>query len=144
MSSEDSDVRASALAAAGSTGQRDVQDYLLALKDPRLRGFDRLMVIQSLTGTPGTVESAGDWLLAHYDELRAGGNGVFITSRLPGALGAQCGVDRAAKIESVLGPKVRAAGAGVLDFERVVESIRHCGALRDAKADEIAAAIAAS
>lgn len=144
LSSEDADVRSSALVAAGASGRRDVQDYLLGLKDPRLRGFDRLLVIQSLTGTPGTVTSAGDWLLAHYDELRAGGNGVFITSRLPGALGSQCGVDRAARIEAVLGPKVRAAGAGVLDFERVVETIRHCGALRDAKAGEIAAAIAAS
>lgn len=144
LSSEDADVRSSALGAAGSGGRRDVQDYLLGLKDPRLRGFDRLLVIQSLTSTPGTVTSAGDWLLAHYDELRAGGNGVFITSRLPGALGSQCGVDRAAKIEATLGPKVRAANTGVLDFERVVESIRHCGALRDAKAGEIAAAIAAS
>ncbi|MGY2736300.1 M1 family aminopeptidase [Sphingomonas sp. UYP23] len=144
LASEDSDVRASALVAAGSTGRRDVQDYLLALSDPRLRGYDRLVVIQSLTGTPGTVESAGDWLLAHYDALRSGGNGVFITSRLPGALGSQCGVDRAAKIETVLGPKVRAAESGVLEFERVVESIRHCGALRDAKAGEIAAAIDAS
>ncbi|MEO8375829.1 MAG: hypothetical protein ABI471_11425, partial [Sphingomonas bacterium] len=76
------------------------------------------------------------------DTLLAGSNGIFITSRLPQALAYQCGADRAERINKLLGPKVRAAGAGVLTFERTIESIRHCGDLKAAKSGEIAAAIA--
>jgi len=143
LGSEDPVVRRSALGAAASSGRGDVATYLLALDDQRLRGFDRLALIQTLATTEGTVEQAGEWILANYDKMLAGGSGVFLTSRLPGALGSQCSATQATRIEQLLGPKVRAAGAGVLDFERVVEQVRHCGDLKTAKSAEIGAAITA-
>jgi aminopeptidase N len=142
LASEDPVLRSAALGAAAASGRTDVADYLLGLTDTRLRAYDKLMLIQTLATTEGTVEHAGEWILAHYDSLLASGNGVFITSRLPQALIFQCGADRADRIETILGPKIKAAGAGLLDFERTVESIRHCGDLKAAKGAEIAAALA--
>ena len=143
LGSEDPVVRQSALRAAASSGRADVATYLLGLEDARLRSYDRLALIGTLATSEGTVEQTGDWVLAHYDQLLAGGSGVFITSRLPGTLSYQCSAAQATRIEQVLGPKVRAAGAGVLDFERLVEQVRHCGDLKAARGAQLGAAITA-
>jgi len=144
LSSEDPTVRDAALGTAAGSGNPEIANYLLALADPRMRPFDRLNMIYGMAFTAGTRDLTGDWIFANYDKLLASGNGVFITSRLPQAVGAQCGVDRAAKIDAVLGPKVRAANAGLLDYQRTLEQIHNCGVLRDAKGAEITAALAAA
>jgi len=143
LGSEDPVVRQSALRAAASSGRADVATYLLGLEDARLRSYDRLALIGTLATSEGTVEQTGDWVLANYDKLLAGGSGVFITSRLPNTLSYQCSAAQATRIEQVLGPKVRAAGAGVLDFERLVEQVRHCGDLKAARGAQLGAAITA-
>ena len=142
LASEDPTLRQSALGAAAGSGRTDVAEYLLGLNDPRLRPFDKIGLIFGLATSEGTVDYTGEWILTNYEKLLAGSNGIFITSRLPQAFGYQCGTDRADRINSLLGAKVRAAGVGVLDFERTLESMRHCGDLRAAKGAEIAAAIA--
>jgi len=142
LASEDPVLRQAALGAASGSGRSDVAQYLLGLSDPRLRAFDRIGLIFGLATSEGTADFTGEWILANYDTLLAGSNGIFITSRLPQALAYQCGADRADRINTLLGPKVRAAGAGVLTFERTIETIRHCGDLKAAKGAEIAAAIA--
>lgn len=141
LGSENPVVRQSALGAAASSGRSDVAAYLLDLDDPRLRSYDRIALLGTLANSEGTVEQAGDWILTNYDRLLANGSGVFVTGRLPGTLGSQCSAAQAARIERVLGPKVRAAGAGVLDFERIVEQVRHCGDLKAAKGAELGAAL---
>ena len=115
---------------------------MLALDDKRLRPFDRVTIISVLATNPETVDMAGDWILANYARL-ASGNGIFLTSRLPSLLANQCGIDKAARIERELGPKVKAVGAGELEFQRAVEQVRHCGDLKTAKSAEIGAAIKA-
>ena len=67
-------------------------------------------------------------------------NGIF-AGRLAQSFTMQCGVDRAARIDAAVGSKIREAGTGVLDYERTLESIRLCGALRDAKSAEIGTAL---
>jgi len=143
LTSEDPVLRGAAFGAAASSGRGDVATYLLDLNDPRLRSYDRVGIISALAGTEGTVQQTGDWVLANYDRLLANGTGVFTTGRLPGTLVSQCSAAQAARIEQVLGPKVRASGVGVLDFERVVEQVRHCGDLKAAKSAEVAAAVSA-
>jgi aminopeptidase N len=140
LSSEDPTLRGAALGAAGSSGRADVANYLLGLNDKRMRSYDRLNLIYELAETAGTRDLARDWILANYDTLLASGNGVFITSRLPAAVRYQCGVDAADRIANVMGPKVRKADVGVLEFERTVETIRDCGILEQAKGGEIKAA----
>lgn len=144
LASEDAPFRNAAIGAIGTTGRADVAQWLLSFHDPRLRSLERLQLLGGLAGTPETSTLATDWILANYATLASGGNGIFTTSRLPGMFGLQCGADRADRLDRTLGPKVRAANAGVLEFERTVESIRHCGVLREAKQTEINAAIRAA
>ncbi len=141
LSSEDATLRSSALAAAASSGRADVAEYLLSLDDKRMRGFDRLQLIFGIIGTVETRDLGTDWVLKNYDRLVAGANGILLTSRLPSAFTSQCGVDRATSIDAKVGPAVRKASVAVLAYQRALESIRLCGALKSAKAAEIAAAV---
>jgi hypothetical protein len=140
LSSEDPTLRDAALGAAGSSGKADVANYLLGLNDKRMRSYDRINLIYELAETAGTRDLTRDWILANYDKLLASGNGIFITSRLPAAVRFQCGVAAADRIDKVMGPKVRKADVGVLEFERTVETIRDCGMLEQAKGSEVKAA----
>jgi aminopeptidase N len=142
LSSEDPEVRQAALGAAAAGGHTDVANYIFSLKDKRLRSFDRIMLLGELASEPKTREMTSQWILANYDKLTSG-NGIFITSRLPGMFNSQCGTSEAARIEQTLGPKVMKVGSGVLEFRRMLERVRNCGILKQAKQAEIAAAIAA-
>jgi hypothetical protein len=143
LSSEDALFRDAALGAAAASGHADVANWLLALQDKRLRLTERLDIVQGLARTAETRDLAGDWLLANWDGLIKGANGIFFAQGLPSALYAQCSAEKAARIEQVLGPKIRAGGAGLLTFQRTVEQIRHCGDLKTLKEAELAAALKA-
>jgi hypothetical protein len=143
LSSEDPVLRQAALGAASASGHADAANYLFALDDKRLRSFDKLMMLGGLIGTPETRSLAADWIFANFDKLMASGNGVFITSRLPGMFNSQCSAAAADKVDQLLGPKVMKAKTGVLEYQRTLERIRNCAALKDAKGAEIVAAIAA-
>jgi aminopeptidase N len=143
LSTEDPDIRSAELGAAASSGSTDIAKYLLDLNDKRLRGYDRLGLIYGLAETGGTRDYAASWILDNYDELLATGSGIFITSRLPGALNYQCGVEEANRVESTLGPQIQKVQAGLLEFRRTVERIRDCGILKQAKLAEIDAALSA-
>lgn len=140
LSSEDPELRRAALDAASQSGRADVANYLLALDDKRLRSFDRLGVIGGLSSNAETRDLTDEWILANYDKL-ATGNGIFIASRVPQMLSAQCGATQAERIDRLLGPKIRKADMRVLSFQRMIEQIRDCGVLKDAKMVEIAAAL---
>jgi hypothetical protein len=143
LSSEDPDIRSAELGAAASSGSTEVAKYLLDLNDKRLRGYDRLGLIYGLAETGGTRDYAASWILDNYDELLATGSGIFITSRLPGALNYQCGVEQANRVQSTLGPQIEKVQAGLLELRRTVERIRDCGILKQAKLAEIDAALSA-
>ena len=142
LASEDPTLRQTAIAAAAAGIPAADAGYLLNLDDKRLRPFDRLAIVSVLSNRADTIDVAGEWVLANYAKM-ASGNGIFLTSRLPAMLANQCGVDKAARLERELGPKVKAVGAGELEFERAVEQVRHCGVLKTAKSAEIGAAIKA-
>ncbi len=142
LASEDPTFRQTAIGAAASSGHADAATYLLGLADKRMRSYDRIGVIFGIVGNADTRNLGTDWILANYEKLLADGNGIFLTSRLPQALGTQCGADRADLIEAKVGALIRKADVGVLGYERTLESIRHCGVLREAKSAEIAAALA--
>jgi aminopeptidase N len=144
LGSEDAILRSAALGAVSETGRTDVAAWLLDFSDPRLRPPERMGFVFGLTNVAETRDMAADWLLAHYDQLTVGANGIFFTSRLPSALRAQCSADRSVQMDKVLGPKVKALGAGVLEFERTVEVIRHCADLKAAREGELTAALQTS
>jgi hypothetical protein len=142
LSSEDPDFRATALSAAAGSGNAEVANYLLSLDDKRLRTFDRMMLIGGVAGTRETRELGDQWILANYDKL-AQDNGIFLTSRLPGMFNSQCGAAAADQVEKKLGPTILKANVGVLEYRRMLERVRNCGILKQAKGAEIAAALAA-
>ena len=144
LSSEDAVFRSTALGAVGGSGLPEVGTWVLGLEDSRLRPLERLGLVGSMAATAETKDMAGAWILANYDRLAGGGNGIFVTARLTSALRYQCSVDRAVQIDKVLGPKVRAANKSVLDFERTLETIRHCGDLKAARESELATALKAA
>jgi hypothetical protein len=141
LSTEDADMRQAELGAAAASGHADVAAYLLALDDKRLRSYDKLQLIGGVAGTRETRDIAAQWVLANYDRLLGSGNGIFITSRLPGVFNSQCGVAEADRIQQALGPRILKANVGVLEFRRMIERVHNCGVLEQAKAGEIAAAL---
>ncbi|PZU09050.1 MAG: peptidase M1 [Sphingomonas sp.] len=143
LTSEDPVFRPRAIQAIATAGDPDIAKWVFSLVDKRLRPTERIALISGLAVTRDTRDMTAEWLLANYDKIAAG-NGIFITSRLPQVLGTQCSADRAREIEAKLGPKVKAMGAGELEFARTVEEIRHCGDLKAAKAGEVSAALKAA
>ncbi|MDP1027559.1 M1 family metallopeptidase [Sphingomonas sp. KR1UV-12] len=141
VTSQDSVFRSAALSAVASSGRPDVARWLLALTDDRMRSTERVEAVVTLAQTGGTAELAGNWVLTNYDRIAAGTNGVFLAGRLPRVFAGQCDAATARRVEAVLGPKVRAQNAAVLAFDRMVETIRHCGDLKAARSAEVTAAI---
>ena len=143
LASEDTVFRNAALRSITRSGRADVAAWTIGFADPRLRPNERLYLMGGLVQASATRDMASDWILANYDKL-AVGNGIFFGSRLPQMLAGACSAERAAQIDTVLGPKVRAMGLGVLSFERTVEGVRHCGDLKAARQHDIAEALAAA
>ncbi len=141
LASEDPVFRQNALGAAAASGHADAATYLLDLDDKRERGYDRLGLMFGVVQTPETRDLATNWIIANYEKLAAGAGGIFVVSRLPQAFGLQCGADQADRIDAKVGAAVRKTKVGMLNYLRTLESIRHCGVLRQAKAAEIAAAL---
>lgn len=141
LASEEPVVRDAAFAAVATSGRPDIARWIFGFEDPRLRSLDRITMLQRLAQSPGTVAMTGDWFIANIDRLLAGSNGIFF-NRIARSFAMQCGADRAARIDAAVGDRIRAAGAGVLDYDRTLEEIRLCGALRDAKSAEVGAALA--
>jgi aminopeptidase N len=144
LSSEDPVFRGAAITGLAVSGRADVANWILTLHEPRLRPVERLTLLGELAVTAETRDMAADWIVNNYDALSSGANGIFVASRLPSVVGGLCSAERADQVQAVLGPKVRALGAGQLDFDRTVESIRRCGALRSARAPELAQALKAA
>jgi hypothetical protein len=140
LATEDAEVRQAELGAAAASGHPEVANYLLGLNDKRLRSFDRIMLIGQLIGTPETSALTSNWIFANYDKLTSG-NGIFLTSRLPGMFNSQCGAEAAERVEKTLGPKVMKMNSGVLEYRRTLERIRDCGIFKQAKSAEVAAAL---
>ena len=143
LTSEDPNFRANALGAAAGSGHADVANYLLALDDKRMRSFDRIGLIFGIATNAETRDLGVDWILANYGKLIASGNGIFITSRLPQAFGVECDADQADRIDATVGAAIRKSGVGLLNYQRTLENIRHCGVLKQAKGAEIIAALSA-
>ncbi len=143
LASEDTVFRNAALRSVATTGRADVAAWALDFADARLRPTERLYLLAGLVSAPETRDVATARIFADYDKLAAG-NGIFLGSRLPSILSSSCSAERAAELDAKLGPKVRALGVGVLDFQRSVEGIRRCGQLKAARSRDMAAALKAS
>jgi aminopeptidase N len=133
--------RAAALGALGGTGRKPDANWLIAqLGDARLRSSDRLQLMRGLMRNLQTRDLAFDWLKGNYDAFTKG-TGLYGTISAPQLPGGFCSVKKAAEIERLLLPRVRASGRGELPFQRMLERIRSCEAIRQGRSAEMAAAL---
>ncbi|HVF16669.1 MAG TPA: M1 family aminopeptidase, partial [Steroidobacteraceae bacterium] len=133
--------RGALLEALGSNRRpADTQWLLAQFQDTRLRSTDKLEIMTGLMAHEETRDLAFDWLKANYDDF-AKGAGIFAATLIPALPEAYCSIDKAAEIDRLLRPRVLKAGRGELPFDRMLESIKVCGTLKNTKSAEIAAAL---
>ena len=137
--SQDPLFRPNALGAAASSGKEEIGRWVLEqFTDSRLRRSERLGMIREVVSNKGTRDLGFVWLQANYQDLAAGGGGIFFASRLPGMVGGYCSAAKADEIAAFLRPKL-AGKSGALELERTIERVRSCGVLKDARGAELSA-----
>ncbi len=142
LGSQDIVLRPTALGMIAGSGNPQIATWVLdRFTDKRLRRSERLGMIRQVIGSRGTRDLGFDWLKVHFDELAAGGGGIFFTAGLPRTVGGFCSAARADEIAALLRPKL-AGKTGALELERTVERVRGCGTLKDARGAQLSAALA--
>ena len=145
LTTKDELFRARALGAVTAGATKETADWLLggALDDARLRTPDKLALMGGLFGSYKTRDQAYEWLKANYEAFSAR-TGIFAAGRVASLPGAYCSAEKADEIERIMRPKVQAAGRGELSFNRMLENMRNCSVLKDAKGMEVRAAFKAA
>ncbi|WCT77196.1 M1 family metallopeptidase [Novosphingobium humi] len=141
LASQDPLFRPSALSVLGASGKADIAQWLLDdAKDKRLRLSERVQLVMGVAVNTKTRDMGYDWLRAHADELLSGSSGIFLASRLPQVFGTFCSVEKSAAIQRDFGARL-AGKTGELELARVIEQVRSCGVLKDARAAEVSTAM---
>ena len=109
------------------------------LNDARLRVPDKLALVGGLMNSAATRDMTYDWLKANYDSFSAGA-GIFSAGRIASLPHNYCDATKADEIDHIMRPKVIGAGRGELSFNRMLEDIRSCSVLKDARGADIASA----
>ena len=142
LGSQDAVLRPTALGMIADSGNPQIAAWVLdSFTDKRLRRSERIGMIRTVIGSRGTRDLGFDWLKLHFDELAAGGGGIFFTARLPRTVGGFCSAARADQIAALLRPKL-AGKTGALELERTIELVRSCGLLKQARGAELSATLA--
>ena len=141
IASQDAEFREAALAAVAGSGDEATARWLLGKTgDPALRGPEKVAIIAGLARPAKTQALALDWLRANLDTLVKGTN-LSSIGRLFAIPATLCSVGDADSTEKLLRPRVTQLGRGQLALDRIVERVRACGQLKDARGAEISAAI---
>jgi len=141
LASKDQMLRTAAIEAVSTNARvADAQWLFTQFNDERLRSTEKLELMHGLMSEAATRDTAFEWLKNNYDDF-AKGAGIFGATLIPTLPGLYCSEDKAQEIDRVLRPKVQRAGRGELAFNRMLENIRTCSALKTAKGAEIAAAL---
>jgi len=141
----DEDFRAEALGAvtAGATPETAQWVFGVVDSDKRLRTPDKLSLIGGLMRSEATRDIAFDWLKTNYDAFNAK-VGIFSAGRVAGLVGAYCSAEKADEADKLMRAKVQAGGRSTLAFDRTLEGVRDCGALKVARTAEVTAAFKAA
>ncbi len=140
LSAQDEVFRSAAQKAITSDADTATATWVFSiLNDTRLRVPDRLALVGGLMNNAATRDMTYDWLKANYDSFSAGA-GIFSAGRIASLPHDYCDAAKAGEIDHIMRPKVIAAGRGELSFNRMLEDIRSCSVLKDARGADIAAA----
>jgi len=144
LASHDETFRPRALRAVTAGATPEVANWVIAqFGDKRLRNPDKMSLLAGLFASHATRDMAYDWLKTNYDSFSSG-LGIFSAGRLASLPGDYCSAAKAEEIDTIMRAKVKAAGRGELSFDRMLEGMRNCGVLKDARAAEVAAALKAA
>ncbi|MCB2077597.1 MAG: M1 family metallopeptidase [Novosphingobium sp.] len=139
LASEDPVFRPEALHAVASSGIKPIARFLLYdFQDSRVRPGERLDFLNNIMFTRPTRDIGYDWLRENIDEISKAHGGIFVARRLPNLVSRFCSVEKAQEIDQTFRPYFGGT-AGELSFDRVVESVRNCGILEQARGEEISA-----
>ncbi|MDV6331723.1 M1 family metallopeptidase [Asticcacaulis sp. 201] len=140
LTAKDEGDRSAALRAVTAGAKPDTATWVFGtLSDARLRNADKLVLIGGLMSATATRDMTYDWLKANYESFSAGA-GIFSAGRIAALPGHYCSAAKADEVEQMMRAKVKAAGRGELSFDRMLESMRTCNVLLDAKTGEVAEA----
>ena len=141
LASHDETFRPRALRAVTAGATPEVATWVVGqFNDKRLRNPDKMSLLAGLFASQATRDMAYDWLKTNYESFSAG-LGIFSAGRLASLPGDYCSAAKADEIDTIMRAKVKAAGRGELSFDRMLENMRDCGVVKDARAAELAAAL---
>ncbi|ESQ89190.1 hypothetical protein ABENE_14555 [Asticcacaulis benevestitus DSM 16100 = ATCC BAA-896] len=144
LTASDETIRSAAMRSVTADAKPETATWIFGiLSDKRLRNPDKTGLIAGLMGSNDTRDMAYDWLKANYDTFSTGA-GIFSAGRIASLPGRYCSAAKADEVDQIMRPKVKAAGRGELSFDRMLEGMRTCNALKDAKSDELAQSLKAA
>ncbi|MDT8758363.1 M1 family metallopeptidase [Sphingomonas psychrotolerans] len=129
-----------AFEAIGGSGNAEVARWFLTeFKDPRLPAGARLATATGLLASPRTRDIAADYVLANFATFSKAGSGGIFSPRAGQMFKGLCTNQAADAVDAKLRPGL--ANGSTLSLDRMVETIRNCARFKDAKADEVSAAV---
>jgi aminopeptidase N len=145
LTTGDEQFRAEALGAVTADATPETAKWVFDIvdSDKRLRTPDKLGLIGGLMRADATRDIAYDWLKTNYDAFNAK-VGIFSAGRVAGLVGNFCSAEKADEADKLMRAKVQAGGRSTLAFDRTLEGVRDCGALKTARTAEITAAFKAA
>ena len=141
LASQDALFRPAALDAVAGSGNLGIARWVLGKPDARLRQSEQFSMLSTITRTKATRDLGYRQLQRQLDHL-SGSGGIFFASRVPQMLLGFCSVKQADRFAHDLRPRLTGK-SGELELERVIERVRDCGILHDARAKGASAAIKA-
>jgi alanyl aminopeptidase len=143
LASRDPADRSRALGALARTEDPAQSARLLSLVlSDELKGTERYGVVVRQMRREATRQSTYDWLVAHFDEAIEQVPESFRAQAVPGLGAFHCSLEDAEAWEAFIANKADLMPGYERSLAQATESVRLCAALRDAKAEELAAALA--
>lgn len=128
--------------AANALGAEGGTPILASVTDKRLQNLEALSLLAGQFANPEGRSAALGWLDANFDAVKPRLGGLL--GQFVGVAGGFCSEEDARAVDRVFRPRMADIGAGMLDLDRTVASIRQCAALKSAKGSEISTALAAA
>lgn len=138
--------KSAALGALSSTTDPDIANKLLALaldKDGPLTGRQSSSIVYGLMGSDDFQDMTWDWLKANFTQYVTDRVPDVRKGRMPGVGGYFCSLDRRDEVQAFMTANAEVIPGYERSLAQTLESIELCAALRDAKGDELAAALKA-
>jgi alanyl aminopeptidase len=143
LASRDPADRSRALGALARTENPAQSARLMSLVlSGELKGTERYRVVTRRMARPATRDATYDWLLENFEEAVVQVPESFRAQAIPGLGAFHCSAEQAEAWEAFINSKADLMPGYERSLAQATESVRLCAALREAKAEELVAALA--